>query len=100
MCLPWGIKKSWPGTLSAILAVICPFSGGFCTCWARSRPLGLKQVLDLIFNLTGTETRVFEEIYDLKNQLTQPSEEETSQLFAEFYRGTEKLAEVVDGIKI
>jgi hypothetical protein len=63
-------------------------------------PLGLRKVLDLLFTLTGTETRVFEEIYDLKNHLSKPSEEETSRLFAEFYRGTEKLAEVVDGIKI
>ncbi|MCX5891242.1 MAG: hypothetical protein NTY36_17595 [Deltaproteobacteria bacterium] len=63
-------------------------------------PLGLKKVLDLIFALTGTETRVFEEIYDIRNGLSKPSEEETSRLFAEFYRGTEKLAEVVDGIKI
>ncbi len=61
--------------------------------------LGFKQTLDLLFALTGTETKVFEEIYAIKNQLSQPSEEETSRLFAEFYRGTEKLAEVVDGLK-
>ncbi len=76
-----------------------PIFRGILSLLGEAPPLGLKPVLDALFAATGTKTGVFEEIYAIKNRLRQPSEEETARLFAEFYRGTEKLAEVVDGIK-
>ena len=46
------------------------------------------------------ETAVFEEIYAIQKNPTQPSKEEVSQLFEKFYRATERLAEVADGLQV
>ena len=62
-------------------------------------PAALKPALDLLFTLTGAETEVYEEIYAIQQNLSKPSKEEITQLFARFYRATERLAEVVDGLQ-
>lgn len=86
------IVSHWRGYLPLFRAVLHLLG--------QDPPRGLKAVLDLLFKLTGTETGVFEEVYAIKKNLAQPSQEEISQLFARFYGATEKLAEVVDGIQI
>jgi len=61
---------------------------------------GLKKVMEQLVNLTGMEIEVFAEIHAIKKNLSKPSKEEISGLFENFYRATERLAEVVDGIQI
>ncbi len=61
---------------------------------------GLKKALEQLVTLTGAEIEVFAEIYAIKKNLSKPSKEEISGLFENYYRATERLAEVVDGIKI
>ena len=60
----------------------------------------LKTALSRLGKATGTDTGVFAEIDAIRKDLAQPSQEEISQLFKQFYLATERLAEVVDGIKI
>ncbi len=100
------IYLSSMGDKRVLAADICRhFSGylpifrGILQLLGQTPPLGFKDVLDRLYALTGTETGVFEEIWTIANQRGEPSEEETTRLFAEFYRGTEKLTEVVDGIE-
>jgi hypothetical protein len=61
---------------------------------------GLKEALAQMRSLTGMEIEVFQEIYDIKKNLAPPSPEEITQLFEKFYRATERLTEVVDGLQI
>jgi hypothetical protein len=61
---------------------------------------GLKKSMEQLSTLTGLEIGVFAEVSALKKNLSKPSKEEISGLFENFYRATERLAEVVDGIKI
>ncbi len=60
---------------------------------------GLKAALDQVGQLTGLGTAVFAEIYASKQNQTQPAKAEISQMFEKFYRATEKLTEVVDGLQ-
>ena len=63
-------------------------------------PDDLKTALNRLDKVSGTDTGVFAEIDAIKKGLTQPSQEEISQLFKKFYLATQRLAEVVDGLKI
>ncbi len=60
----------------------------------------LKKSLAQLAVLTGADLGVFAEISAIKKNLSKPSKEEISGLFENLYRATERLAEVVDGIKI
>ena len=77
-----------------------PLVRGILYLLGQTPAAGLKRALEQLDTLTGMETAVFEEIYAVKKNLTQPSKEEISQLFGRFYRATERLAEVVDGLQI
>ncbi len=94
-----GDKKVLAADIVSHFGGYLPIFRGILHLLGQTPPQSLKPVLDQLAALTGTETEVFAEIYAIKNQLSQPSEEETSRLFAEFYRGTEKLTGVVDGLK-
>ena len=59
---------------------------------------GLKAAIGQVGQLTGLATEVFAEIYASKQNQTQPAKEEIFQMFEKFYRATEKLTEVVDGL--
>ncbi|MGA7563228.1 MAG: hypothetical protein WBW55_08500 [Desulfobaccales bacterium] len=61
---------------------------------------GLKKGREELAALTGVDIGVFAEISAIRKNLSKPSKEEISGLFENFYRATERLAEVVDGIKI
>ncbi len=61
---------------------------------------GVKKAMEQLVNLTGIEIEVFAEIHAIKRNLSKPSNEEISRLFENFYRATERLAGVVDGIQI
>jgi hypothetical protein len=95
-----GEKKVLAANIVSHLGGYLPLLRGILYLLGQDPPLGLKKVLDRLFRLTGTETEVFEEIYAIKKNLSKPSKEELSQLFAKFYGATEKLAEVVDGLQI
>lgn len=75
-----------------------PLIRGILHLLGQTPPPGLKAALDLLFKLTGAETEVYEEIYTIKQNLSKPSKEEVTELFTRFYRATERLAEVVDGL--
>ncbi len=77
-----------------------PLFRGLLHLLGQAPAAGLKPALDQVEQTTGATAAVFEEIYAIKNNRAQPSKEEISQLFEKFYRATERLAEVVDGIKI
>jgi predicted nucleotidyltransferase len=76
-----------------------PLFRGMLHLLGQDPPGDLKTALSLLGNVTGTDTGVFMEIYAIQKNLTQPSQEEISQLFKKFYRTIERLAEVVDGNK-
>lgn len=95
-----GDKKILAANIVSHLRGYLPLFRGILHLLGQAPPIALKKVLDLLFNLTGIETEIFEEIYAIKKNLKKPSKEEISQLFEKFYRATEKLAEVVDGIQI
>ena len=77
-----------------------PILRGILYLLGQQPPPGQEKVLDLIAGSTGTDTRVFAEIYGIKKNLVQPTKDQISQLFAQFYQATQRLAEVVDGIQI
>jgi hypothetical protein len=77
-----------------------PLIRGLVHLLGQTPPAGLKAALDLLFKLTGAETDVYEEIYHIKQNPGKPSKEEITQLFTRFYRATERLAEVVDGLPV
>jgi hypothetical protein len=60
----------------------------------------LKKILEQLAALTAVDIGVIEEISAIRKNLSKPSKEEISGLFENFYRATERLAEVVNGIKI
>ena len=95
-----GDKKVLAANIVSHLRGYLPLFRGILHLLGQAPPPGLKKVLDLLVQLTGMEAEVFEEIYAIKKNLTKPSKEEISQLFERFYRATEKLAEVVDGLAI
>jgi hypothetical protein len=77
-----------------------PLFRGILYLMGQDPPPALKAALDLLFQRTGAETEVYEEIYAIKQNLAKPSKEELTAIFERFYRATEKLAEVVDGLQI
>ncbi len=77
-----------------------PLFRGILHLLGQAPAAGLKGALDQLFKAAGAETEVFEEIYAIKRNQVQPSKEEIVQLFEKFYRATEKLAEVVDGLQV
>ena len=95
-----GDKKVLAANIVSHMGGYLPLLRGILHLLGQEPPPGLKKVLDLLSKSTGIETGVFEEIYAIKKNLTKPSKEEISQLFARFYQATESLAEVVDGIQI
>lgn len=95
-----GDKKVLAADIISHFRGYLPIFRGILYLLGQAPPTGLKKVLDMLFKLTGAETGVFEEIYALKKNLAKPSKEEISKLFEKFYRATEKLAEVVDGLHI
>lgn len=95
-----GDKKVLAGDIVRHFAGYLPLFRGILSLLGQMSAGGLKMVLEQLDQLTGMETAVFEEIYAIKKNLTQPAKEDISQLFAKFYRATERLAEVVDGLHI
>jgi hypothetical protein len=95
-----GDKKVLAGDIVRHFDGYLPLFRGMLYLLGQTPAPGLKKALEQLGQLTGLETEVFEEIYAIKKDLAQPSQEAISQLFARFYRATEKLAEVVDGLQI
>ena len=95
-----GDRKVLAGDIVRHFEGYLPLFRGMLHLLGQEPAAALKKALDQLDKLTGMETEVFEEIYAIKKNLTQPSKEEISQLFGRFYRATEKLAEVVDGLQI
>ena len=95
-----GDKKVLAADLVSHFRGYLPLFRGILHLLGQAPPAGLKKVLDRLAALTGAETEVFAEIYDIRRGLSQPSEAELAALFAKFYGATEKLAEVVDGLQL
>ena len=95
-----GDKKVLTADIVRHFAGYLPLFRGILYLLGQAPAAGLKKALDQLDQLTGLETAVFEEIYAIKENLAQPSKEEISPLFEKFYRITERLAEVVDGLQI
>jgi len=91
-------KKALAAYIISHMGGYLPILRGILHLLGHEPPPGLEKVLDLISKSTGTDTRVFADIYAIKKNLAQPSKEEVTQLFAEFYQATQRLIEVVDGI--
>ncbi|MGA8573469.1 MAG: hypothetical protein WB560_13470 [Desulfobaccales bacterium] len=77
-----------------------PLFRGILHLLGESPASSLKKSLEQLVTLTGADLGVFAEISAIKKNLSKPSKEEISGLFENLYRATERLAEVVDGIKI
>ena len=95
-----GDKKVLAADIVRHFAGYLPLFRGSLYLLGQGPAAGLKGALDQLCKLTGVATAVFEEIYAIQKNLTQPSKEEVSQLFERFYRATERLAEVVDGLQV
>ncbi|MEW6659112.1 MAG: hypothetical protein AB1424_10670 [Thermodesulfobacteriota bacterium] len=95
-----GDRKVLAGDIVRHFAGYLPLFRGILSLLGREPAGGVKKTLEELTQATGLETAVFEEIYALKKNLAQPSPEEISQMFGKFYRATERLAEVVDGLQI
>jgi hypothetical protein len=95
-----GDRKVLAGDIIRHFAGYLPLFRGILYLLGREPALGLKKALEQLSPLTGLETAVFEEIYGFKKNMAQTSPEEISTMFERFYRATEKLAEVVDGLQI
>jgi len=95
-----GDRKVLAADIVRHFAGYLPLFRGILYLLGQAPAAGLKRALDQLDTLTGLETAVFEEIYAIKENLAQPSKEEISPLFEKFYRTTERLAEVVDGLQI
>ncbi len=76
-----------------------PLFRGMLHLLGQTPAAALKGDLDRLRQAAGVETAVFEDIFALKNDPARFSPEEVSQLFGRFYRATERLAEVVDGLQ-
>ncbi len=95
-----GDRKVLAADIVRHFAGYLPLFRGIIHLLGQTPAAGLKPALDQVCQLTGAETQVCEEIYAIKQNLTQPSKEEIAQLFEQFYRATAKLAEVVDGLNV
>jgi hypothetical protein len=95
-----GDRKVLAGDIVRHFAGYLPLFRGILSLLGQEPAPGLNQALDQLDQATGLETAVFEEIYAVQKNLTQPSPEEISQIFEKFYRATERLAEVVDGLQV
>ena len=95
-----GDRKILAADIVRHFAGYLPLFRGFVHLLGQAPAAGLKGALDQLCKLTGMETAVFEEIYAIQKNPTQPSKEEVSQLFEKFYRATERLAEVADGLQV
>ncbi len=95
-----GDRKVLAGDIVRHFTGYLPLFRGILYLLGQTPAPGLKKVLEQLDQLTGLSTAVFEEIYAVKRNLAPPSQEEISQLFAKFYRATERLTEVVDGLQI
>ena len=95
-----GDRKVLAADIVRHFAGYLPLFRGILHLLGQTPAAGLERALDQLCTLTGVETEVFEEIYAIKKNLTKPSKEEISQLFEKFYRATERLAEVVDGLHV
>jgi hypothetical protein len=89
--LAQNIIRSFTGYLPLFRAVIYLMG--------QEPPGGVGEVLAGVEKLTGTGTRVFEEIYAIKKHLLKPSQEELFGLFSRFYQATARLGEIVDGLQ-
>ena len=95
-----GDRKVLAGDIVRHFDGYLPLFRGLVHLLGQAPAAGLKPALDQVGQLTGLATEVFEEIYAIKQNQTQPSKEEISQMFEKFYRATAKLAEVVDGLQV
>jgi hypothetical protein len=95
-----GDKKTLAAYIISHMGGYLPIFRGILHLLGQEPPPGLERVLDLLSQSTGTDTRVFAETYAIKKNLAQPSQEEISRLFAEFYQATQRLVEVVDDIQV
>jgi hypothetical protein len=77
-----------------------PLFRGLLHLLGRVPPKGLAAVLDSLAEATALDPGVFTAISAIRNKGVKPSNAEVSQLFAKFYRATERLVEVVDGLKV
>jgi hypothetical protein len=93
-----GDRKVLAGDIVRHFDGYLPLFRGLAHLLGQAPAAGLKPALDQVGQLTGLTTEVFSEIYAIKQNRTQPSKEEISQMFEKFYRITAKLAEVVDGL--
>ena len=93
-----GDRKVLAGDIVRHFDGYLPVLRGLAHLLGQAPAAGLKAALDQVGQLTGLATEVFAEIYAIKQNQTQPSKEEISQMFEQFYRATAKLAEVVDGL--
>ena len=95
-----GDRKVLAGDIVRHFAGYLPLFRGILHLLGQAPAGGLQKVLKQLDQMTGLETTVFEEIYAVKKREAQPSPEEISQMFGKFYRATERLAEVVDGLPV
>ncbi len=95
-----GDRKVLTGDIVRHFAGYLPLFRGILHLLGQTPAGGLQKVLEQLDQTTGLETAVFEEIYAVKKREAQPSPEEVSQMFGKFYRATERLAEVVDGLPV
>jgi hypothetical protein len=95
-----GDRKVLAGDIVRHFEGYLPLFRGILFLLGQAPAASLKPALDQLSGLTGAQTEVFEEIYVIKRNQSQPSKEEISGLFEKFYRATERLAEVVDGLQI
>jgi hypothetical protein len=95
-----GDRKVLAGDIVRHFAGYLPLFRGILSLLGQEPAAGLKKALEQLDQATGLDTEVFAEIYAIQKNLIQPSPEEISQLFEKFYRVTERLAEVLDGLQI
>jgi hypothetical protein len=95
-----GDRKVLAGDIVRRFTGYLPLFRGILYLLGQEAAGGLQKALERLSPATGLETGVFEEIYAVQQNLTQPSPEEISSMFEKFYRATARLAEVVDGLQI
>lgn len=95
-----GDRKVLAGDIVRHFEGYLPLFRGIIYLLGQTPPNALKPALERLATLTGTATEVFEEIYAIKRSQAQPAKEEISAMFEKFYRATERLSEVVDGLQI
>jgi hypothetical protein len=93
-----GDRKVLAGDIVRHFDGYLPLFRGLAHLLGQAPATGLKAAIEQVGQLTGLATEVFAEIYASKQNQTQPAKEEISQMFEKFYRATEKLTEVVDGL--